>query len=25
VMDVCRRSDPPDVEVEGRTVKCYLY
>ncbi len=25
VMDVCRTADPPDVEVEGRTVKCYLY
>lgn len=25
VMDVCRRADPPDVEVDGRTVKCYLY
>jgi peptide/nickel transport system ATP-binding protein len=21
----CRRLDPPDVEAEGRTVKCYLY
>jgi peptide/nickel transport system ATP-binding protein len=25
VMDVCTRADPPDIEVEGRTVKCYLY
>jgi len=25
VMDICRQVDPPDVEVEGRTVKCYLY
>jgi peptide/nickel transport system ATP-binding protein len=25
VMDICRQADPPDVEVEGRTVKCYLY
>ena len=25
VMDICREADPPDVEVEGRTVKCYLY
>ena len=25
VMDVCREADPPDVEVQGRTVKCYLY
>lgn len=25
VMDVCKTADPPDVEVEGRTVKCYLY
>ena len=25
VMDVCHSADPPDVEVEGRTVKCYLY
>jgi peptide/nickel transport system ATP-binding protein len=25
VMDICRKADPPDVEVEGRTVKCYLY
>jgi peptide/nickel transport system ATP-binding protein len=24
-MDKCRQADPPDVEVEGRTVKCYLY
>jgi len=25
VMDVCRQADPPDVEADGRTVKCYLY
>jgi peptide/nickel transport system ATP-binding protein len=25
VMDICRQADPPDVQVEGRTVKCYLY
>jgi peptide/nickel transport system ATP-binding protein len=24
-MDVCSKADPPDVEAEGRTVKCYLY
>jgi peptide/nickel transport system ATP-binding protein len=24
-MDKCREADPPDVEAEGRTVKCYLY
>lgn len=25
VMDVCRKADPPDVQVGERTVKCYLY
>ena len=25
VMDVCRQADPPDVQADGRTVKCYLY
>ena len=25
VMDICRQADPPDVAVDGRTVKCYLY
>jgi peptide/nickel transport system ATP-binding protein len=25
VMSICRQADPPDVEVDGRTVKCYLY
>ncbi|AEF82776.1 ABC transporter ATP-binding protein [Leadbettera azotonutricia] len=25
VSDKCREADPPDVEAEGRTVKCYLY
>lgn len=25
VMDICGRADPPDVQVDGRTVKCYLY
>lgn len=25
VMDVCLEADPPDVEVRGRTVKCFLY
>jgi len=25
VMDICRQVDPPDVQVEQRTVKCYLY
>jgi hypothetical protein len=24
-MDICRQVDPPDVQVEQRTVKCYLY
>ena len=24
-VEICRRADPPDVEVDGRTVKCYLY
>jgi peptide/nickel transport system ATP-binding protein len=24
VMDICREVDPPDVQVEQRTVKCYL-
>jgi peptide/nickel transport system ATP-binding protein len=25
VMDVCRTTVPPNYEVEGRTVKCFLY
>ena len=25
VMDICRQVDPPDVQVEQRKVKCYLY
>src|SRR5512143_967587 len=25
VMDICRKVDPPDVQVERRIVKCYLY
>ena len=25
VMDICRKADPPDVFLGGRTVKCYLY
>ncbi|MFN8443997.1 MAG: ABC transporter ATP-binding protein [Caldilineaceae bacterium] len=25
VMEICRQADPPDIEAEGRTVKCYLY
>lgn len=25
VMEICRQAEPPDVFVEGRTVKCYLY
>ncbi len=25
VMSICRQADPPDVEVDGRSVKCYLY
>lgn len=25
VMDICRRADPPDVQVGQQTVKCYLY
>ena len=25
VMDKCRQADPPDIEAQGRTVKCYLY
>lgn len=25
VMDICRRADPPDVQVAQQTVKCYLY
>ncbi len=24
-MDVCSTTDPPDVQVEGRAVKCFLY
>jgi len=24
-MDICREADPPDVQVERRIVKCYLY
>jgi peptide/nickel transport system ATP-binding protein len=24
-MEICRKADPPDVETDGRTVKCYLY
>jgi peptide/nickel transport system ATP-binding protein len=24
-MDICRQADPPNVEAEGRTVKCHLY
>ena len=24
-MDICRKADPPDVQTEERTVKCYLY
>jgi peptide/nickel transport system ATP-binding protein len=24
-LEKCRQADPPDVEAEGRTVKCYLY
>jgi hypothetical protein len=24
-MSICREADPPDIEVDGRTVKCYLY
>jgi peptide/nickel transport system ATP-binding protein len=24
-MDICRKADPPDTDVQGRTVKCYLY
>jgi peptide/nickel transport system ATP-binding protein len=24
-LDKCRQNDPPDVEIEGRTVKCCLY
>ena len=23
--DICEKSDPPDIEVEGRIVKCHLY
>ncbi|MDR2742630.1 MAG: hypothetical protein LBB98_10830 [Treponema sp.] len=23
--DICRGSDPPGVEIDDRTVKCYLY
>jgi peptide/nickel transport system ATP-binding protein len=25
VMEICRQVDPPDIQVEGRMVKCYLY
>src|SRR5512142_800149 len=25
VMDICRKVDPPDVQVNQQTVKCYLY
>jgi peptide/nickel transport system ATP-binding protein len=25
VMDICHTADPPDLEVDGRMVKCYLY
>lgn len=25
VMDICQTADPPELEVDGRTVKCYLY
>ena len=25
VMDICRKADPPDVQVGHQTVKCYLY
>jgi len=25
VMNVSHQADPPDVEADGRTVKCYLY
>ena len=25
VMDICRKADPPDVQVGKQTVKCYLY
>jgi peptide/nickel transport system ATP-binding protein len=25
VMDICRQVDPPDVQIERRAVKCYLY
>jgi peptide/nickel transport system ATP-binding protein len=25
VMEVCTTNDPPDIQVQGRTVKCYLY
>ena len=25
VMDICRTADPPDVQVEQQTVKCFLY
>jgi peptide/nickel transport system ATP-binding protein len=25
VMDICREANPPDIEIDGRTVKCYLY
>ncbi len=25
VMEVCRQTNPPDIHVEGRLVKCYLY
>lgn len=25
VMEICRQADPPDIQVDQRTVKCYLY
>jgi len=25
VMDVCKTTEPPDVSLNGRSVKCFLY
>ncbi|MBI5305465.1 MAG: ABC transporter ATP-binding protein [Chloroflexi bacterium] len=25
VMDICRQTDPPNIETDGRMVRCYLY
>jgi hypothetical protein len=25
VMEICHQSDPPNVQADGRIVRCYLY